>query len=177
VPTIMGNGIAVQTTAWSDFVLGIDKPGKSPYAGKFLYGPIPAKAGREGSRTADSEPSVTVISAASKHPEPAFLFIQWLAEKKQQEKLIIAGEGGVPIRNSSWAMPVLTQGPLKELFTAMKSTLDVSTSKPKLPKFFEIYDELSGLAQEIGLGKITPEDGAKLGQAILVKHCGQKCTL
>ena len=45
----------------------------------------------------------------------------------------------------------------------MKSTLDVSTSKPKMPKFFEIYDELSGLAQEIGLGKISPEDGAKLG--------------
>ena len=177
VPTIMGNGIAAQTIAWSDFVLGIDKPGKSPYAGKFLYGPIPAKAGREASRTADSEPSVTVISAASKRPEATFLFIQWLAEKKQQEKLIIAGEGGVPIRNSSWAMPVLTESPLKGLFAAMKSTLDVSTSKPKMPKFFEIYDELSGLAQEIGLGKISPEDGAKLGQQIMVKHCGQKCVL
>jgi multiple sugar transport system substrate-binding protein len=177
VPTIMGNGIAAQTSAWSDFVLGIDKPGKSPYAGKFLYGPIPAKAGREASRTADSEPSVTVVSAASKRPEATFLFMQWLAEKKQQEKLIIAGEGGVPIRNSSWAMPVLTDSPLKGLFAAMKSTLDVSTSKPKMPKFFEIYDELSGLAQEIGLGKISPEDGAKRGQQIMVKHCGQKCIL
>jgi multiple sugar transport system substrate-binding protein len=46
-----------------------------------------------------------------------------------------------------------------------------------MPKFFEIYDELSGLAQEIGLGKVTPEDGAKLGQQILVKYCGEKCTL
>jgi multiple sugar transport system substrate-binding protein len=46
-----------------------------------------------------------------------------------------------------------------------------------MPKFFEIYDELSGLAQEIGLGKISPEDGAKLGQQIMVKHCGQKCIL
>ena len=28
VPTVMGNGIAAQTLAWSDFVLGIDQPGK-----------------------------------------------------------------------------------------------------------------------------------------------------
>ena len=45
VPTMMGNGIAAQTIAWSDFVLGIDRPGKSPFAGKFVYGPIPTKAG------------------------------------------------------------------------------------------------------------------------------------
>ena len=37
--------------------------------------------------------------------------------------------------------------------------------------------KLSGLAQEIGLGKVSPEDGAKRGQAILVKYCGQKCLL
>src|ERR1700761_7940275 len=37
VPTVMGNGIAAQSIAWSDFVLGVDKPGKSPLAGKFAY--------------------------------------------------------------------------------------------------------------------------------------------
>ena len=170
VPTIMGNGIAAQTIAWSDFVLGIDRPGKSPYAGKFVYGPIPTKAGREASPAVESEPSVTVISSASKNPEPTFLFLQWLAEKKQQEKLLALGEGGVPVRNSSWALPVLTDSPLKGLFTAMKATLDVSTGKPKMPKFYEVYDELTGLAQEIGLGKLSPEDGAK-GAADMLKLC------
>lgn len=125
VPTIMGNGIAAQTIAWSDFVLGIDRPGKSPYAGKFVYAPIPTKAGREASPAVESEISVTVISSASKKPEPTFLFLQWLAEQKQQEKLLTTGEGGVPARNSSWALPVLTQSPLKGLFTAMKASLDV----------------------------------------------------
>ena len=72
-------------------------------------------------------------------------------------------------------MPELSQGPLKGLFVAMKSSLDVATAKPKFPKFFEIYDELSGLSQEIGLGKVSPEDGAKRGQDIMVKYCGQKC--
>jgi multiple sugar transport system substrate-binding protein len=177
VPTIMGNGIAAQTIAWSDFVLGIDRPGKSPYAGKFVYAPIPTKAGREASPAVESEISVTVISSASKKPEPTFLFLQWLAEQKQQEKLLTTGEGGVPARNSSWALPVLTQSPLKGLFTAMKASLDVSTGKPKMPKFYEVYDELTGLSQEIGLGKVSPEDGAKRGQQIMVKHCGQNCLL
>jgi multiple sugar transport system substrate-binding protein len=177
VPTIMGNGIAAQTIAWSDFVLGIDKPGKSPYAGKFVYAPIPTKAGRESSPAVEAEISVTVISAASKNPEPTFLFLQWLAEQKQQEKLLTAEEGGVPVRTSSWAMQVLTQSPLKGLFAAMKASLDVSTGKPKMPKFYEVYDELTGLSQEIGLGKVSPEDGAKRGQQIMVKHCGQSCLL
>jgi multiple sugar transport system substrate-binding protein len=177
VPTVMGNGIAAQAIAWSDFVLGVDKPGKSPYAGKFVYAAIPPKAGKEASRAVDSEPSVTIISAASKKAEPTFLFMQWLAERKQQETLIVAGEGGIPIRNSSWALPVLTESPLKGLFAAMKASLEVATGKPKLPKFFEIYDDLTGLAQEIGLGKVSAEEGAKRGQAMMVKHCGQKCTL
>ena len=29
-----------------DFVLGVDKPGVSPFAGKFVYAPVPVKAGR-----------------------------------------------------------------------------------------------------------------------------------
>jgi multiple sugar transport system substrate-binding protein len=59
----------------------------------------------------------------------------------------------------------------------MKASLDVSTGKPKMPKFYEVYDELTGLSQEIGLGKVSPEDGAKRGQQIMVKHCGQNCLL
>src|SRR4029450_10079329 len=48
VPTVMGNGIAAQTLAWSDFVLGIDQPGKSKLAGKFVY------AGSPGTRHAQA---------------------------------------------------------------------------------------------------------------------------
>ena len=46
--------------------------------------------------------SLAVISAASKNAEPTFLFLEWLADKKQQDKLIALGQGGVPIRSSSW---------------------------------------------------------------------------
>ncbi len=175
VPTVMGNGIAAQSLAWSDFVLGIDKPGVSPFAGKFVYGPIPVKAG-SAKRYAGAEPSVTVISTASKNPEATFLFLQWLTDKKQQDRLITLGKGGVPIRETSWALPAIEGSSNKTLYTAMQSTLDVAVAKPKMPKFYEIYDVMSGIAQEVGLGKISPEAGAKKGQAEMLKLC-TKCLL
>ena len=60
--------------------------------------------------------SVTVISTHSQNPEATFLFLQWLAEKRQQEELLKAGQGGVPIRQSSWALPVMQGGKLAGLF-------------------------------------------------------------
>jgi multiple sugar transport system substrate-binding protein len=176
VPTVMGKGIAAQTLAWSDFVLGVDKPGVSPFAGQFVYAPIPVKAGASTPRSAEAEPSITVISAASKHPEATFLFLEWLVDKKQQDKLITLGQGGVPVRESSWALPAIKDSSNKTLYDAMKSTLDVGQAKPRIPKYYEIYDQLSGVAQEVGLGKLSPEEGAKKGQAEMLKLC-TKCLM
>jgi multiple sugar transport system substrate-binding protein len=176
IPTVMGNGIAAQTIAWSDFVLGVDREGISRYAGKFVYGPVPPKAGLEAKRAVEAEPSITALSASSKNPEATFLFLQWLVEKKQQDKLIEVGRGGVPVRESSWNAPLLKEGQLKGLFVAMRESLDVAEAKPKMPKFFEVYDALTGISQEIGLGKLTPEAGAAKGQAEMLKICS-KCLL
>lgn len=177
VPTVMGNGIAAQAIAWSDFVLGIDRPGSSPFAGEFVYAGMPHKAGAEAARAVEAEPSVTVISVHSENPKPTFLFLQWLVDKKQQTALIEAGAGGVPVRESSWALPVMQQGDLSGLFAAMKESLEVAEGKPKMPGFYEIYDALTGISQEVGLGKLTPEQGAKQGQAALEKICGDNCML
>jgi multiple sugar transport system substrate-binding protein len=176
VPTVMGKGIAAQTLAWSDFVLGVDKPGGSPYAGQFVYGQIPVKAGLVTARSAEAEPSITVVSAGSKHPEATFLFLEWLVDKKQQDKLIVLGQGGVPVRETSWALPTIKDSSNKTLYSAMQSTLDVSQAKPRMPKYYEIVDQLSGIAQEVGLGKLSPEEGAKKGQAEMLKLCS-KCLM
>jgi hypothetical protein len=178
VPTVMGNGIAAQAIAFSDFVLGVDKLGASPLAGKFTYGAIPVKAGMDSKfASADAEPSLTVISANSQNPEPTFLFLQWLVEKKQQEALLDAGAGGVPVRESSWAMPVMNNGNLKPLFGAMKASLQVAQAKPRMPLYLEIADALSAVVQKVGLRQLTPEQGAKEGQKVLVGLCDDKCTL
>jgi multiple sugar transport system substrate-binding protein len=176
VPTVMGNGIAAQSIAWSDFVLGIDRPGKSPFAGKFAYAPVPVKQGLEAKRSAETEPSGIVISAASKNPEPTFLFLQWLVDKAQQQKLIALGDGGVPIRESSFNLPQIKDSSNPTLYAAMRASLAVSTAKPKMPKYFEIFDALGSIAQEAGLGKLTPEQAAKKGQEEMLKFC-QKCLL
>ncbi|MCR9177660.1 MAG: extracellular solute-binding protein [Alphaproteobacteria bacterium] len=176
VPTVMGNGIAAQAIAWSDFVLGIDKPGTSPFAGQFVYGPMPYKAGMKDKRSVEAEPSVTVISVHSKNAEATFLFLQWLAERRQQEALLNAGGGGVPIRESSWALPVMQEGNLAGLFAAMKSSLEVGEGKPKMPEFYELYDVLTGISQEIGLGQLTPEAGAAKAQAAMLDIC-ETCLL
>lgn len=176
VPTVMGNGIAAQAIAWSDFVLGIDQPGASPYAGKFLYAGMPHKDGMEDHRSVEGETSATVISVHSENPEATFLFLQWLAEKKQQDKLIEAGEGGVPIRNSSWALPVMQEGALAGLFSAMADSLEVIGGKPKMPEFYELYDVLTGIAQQIGLGEMTPEEGAAAAQKAMLDIC-ETCLL
>lgn len=176
VPTAMGNGIAAQSIAWSDFVLGIDKPGGAPYAGKFTYSGIPVLAGSTKPRSAGAEPSLMAMSKNSKKKEATYLFMQWLVDKNTQEKLFAAGSGGVPIRYSSFQLPAAKQASMGALYGAMKSTMEVAQAKPKLPKFFEINDALSPIVQQVGIGKLTPEAAAKAGQEKLLSIC-KKCTL
>ncbi|THU00313.1 extracellular solute-binding protein [Lampropedia puyangensis] len=177
VPTVMGNGIAAQSIAWSDFVLGIDKPGASALSGQFVYGGIPRNAQFSGPRHAGGEPSLMAISRASKKKEATFLFLQWLSDKSTQAELIAKGAGGVPIRQSSFALPALQAPEKASLYAAMKDTLAVLPAKPKLPKFFEIDNALGPIVQQVGLGRLTPEEAAKQGQAKLETICGQRCTL
>lgn len=175
VPTAMGNGIAAQSIAWSDFVLGIDKAGAAPYAGKFIYAGVPMNADTK-KRSAGAEPSLISINKASKKKEATYLFMQWLVDKDTQAKLFTAGKGGVPVRYSSFQQPAISQSDKASLYAAMKNTMEVAVAKPKLPKFFEINDALSPIIQQVGIGKLTPEDAAKAAQEKLLGIC-KKCTL
>ncbi|UUX96462.1 extracellular solute-binding protein [Aquabacterium sp. J223] len=175
VPTVMGNGIAAQAIAYSDFVLGIDKPGASPLAGKFTYAGIPVNADHKGKRSAASEPSTIAMNRASKNKPATFLFLQWLVDKDTQRKLVEAGKGGVPIRQSTFQMPQFG-GAQAAFYGAMKSTMEVAEAKPKVPKIFEIYDALGPIVQQVGQGKLTPEQGAKQGQEKMLAIC-KKCAL
>src|SRR6185312_10814083 len=113
VPTVMGNGIAAQTLAWSDFVLGIDQPGKSKLAGKFVYAGSPANA-QWKTRSAETEPSGIVIS---KH-------------NTQQRLFTKSGGAGVPIRKNTWALPVVKQSKFAGLYVAMQESLKYGAAKP-----------------------------------------------
>ena len=55
-------------------------------------------------------------------------------------------------------------------------SLAAGRSKPRAPKIYEIYDALGGLVQEVGLGKVSPADAAKMGQEAMLAIC-EKCLL
>jgi multiple sugar transport system substrate-binding protein len=177
VPTVMGNGIAAQTLAWSDFVLGIDQPGKSKYAGKFVYAGSPPNADSPRTRSAETEPSAVVISTHSKQPEATYLFLQWMVDKTTQKQLFErSGGAGVPIRTSTWVLPALQQSRFTGLYAAMRESLRFGAAKPRAPKMYEIMDVLVGIVQEVGLGRKTAEEGLKEAQQKVLAIC-QKCTL
>lgn len=176
IPTVIGNGIAAQTIAFSDFMMGVDHPGASKFAGKFVYGPVPYNKDRPDKRNAFAEPSVLNISKNSDAPEATYLFLQWMIDKNTQAKLLEAGNGGIPIRNSSWDLPVLKESPLAPLFTAMRETLDVAVARPKVPNYFEIGDVLNSSFQRVGIGELSAEEGAKQAQEAVLGIC-EKCTL
>ena len=177
VPTLVGTGVVAQAVAWSDFALGVDQPGNSEFAGKFTYAAMPPNTGYSGPRSAEGAPSIIVIGNASKNPEAAYLFLQWMSDKQTQAKFADTLGGGVPIRTSSWALPAFKNSSRAKLYEAMQETLKYTQGKPRAPKIYEIFDVMSGLMQEVGLGKITAEEAAKRGQAELEKICEGKCVL
>ena len=170
VPTVMGNGIAAQSIAYSDFVLGIDREGGSALHGKFVYGPTPGHDEHEEHYHSAGEPSAYFISKHSKHPEATFLFLQWAAEKKNQDTLLSGGVG-VPVRDSSWAKLQTEGNALNNLYDAMKGSLAGVQATPKAPRFFQISDVMNRVFQKVGLGQLTAEEAAKELQSEVVAIC------
>lgn len=171
VPTVMGNGIAAQTIAFSDFVLGVDKPGGGAYAGKFVYGGIPVNAENPEARSAGGEPSLMALSIHSKNQEATYLFMQWMIDKNTQAKLMETGAGGVPIRRSSFDLDVMSEPTRLSLYNAMATSLQYVRAKPKAPNFFEIDSTMAPLVQQVGIGQITAEEALKDGQRKVLSIC------
>jgi ABC-type glycerol-3-phosphate transport system substrate-binding protein len=176
VPTVMGNGIAAQTIAWSDFVLGVDTEKGSKLHGKFVYGGMPPKADQTAERHAETEPSLLAVSALSKHKEATYLFVQWVADKSTQQELFAALGGGVPVRKSSWDLPQIKSSANPTLFAAMRQSMTYGYAKPKAPKLYEIADVVGAGLQDIATGKVNAADGMKAIQAKVAAMC-QKCFL
>ena len=80
-----------------------------------------------------------VISKHSKRAEPTYLFLQWMVDRATQKRLFGAAKGaGVPVRQSTWAMPELKQSRFAGLYEAMRDSLAHGQAKPKAARIFEI---------------------------------------
>lgn len=171
VPTVMGNGLAAQSIAFSDFVLGVDRPGGGAYAGKFVYGGIPVNAENPAIRSAGGEPSLMALSSHSKNQEATYLFMQWMVDKDTQARLMEAGGGGVPIRHSSFDLDVMREASRQSLYKAMAASLQHVQAKPKTPSFFEIDNTMGPLVQQVGIGRLTAAEALKEGQRKVLSIC------
>ncbi|RBW50607.1 extracellular solute-binding protein [Marinobacter sp. F3R11] len=171
VPTVMGNGIAAQSIAFSDFVLGVDRPGGGSYAGKFVYRGIPVNSNSPESRSAGGEPSLMALSKHSKNQEATYLFMQWMVDKDTQAKLMEMGGGGVPIRRSSFDLEAMQEAGRQSLYKAMIQSLKYVQAKPKTPGFYEIDNAMSPLVQQVGIGSMTAEEALKEGQRKVLSIC------
>ena len=175
-PNVMGTGIAAQTLAWSDFVLGIDKEGESIYHGQFAYRGIPTNANYDGPPRAFTTPSPMSIYKGSENAEATFLFLQWLIDHDTQIKAGRKLGGWIPVTESAWEDPFYAEGHFSELYDAMKSTLSKGGANFISPKLFEIVDLGAGVVQQIGLGSLGAEEGMKQLQAEVLEIC-EKCLL
>jgi multiple sugar transport system substrate-binding protein len=176
VPTLMGQGVTAQALAWSDFGLGIDRHGASPYAGKFVYAPSPANADYDGPRSAEVEPSILILARSSDAPEATYLFLQWLADRTTQLALAEQLGAGVPNRYSLFETPTYKDSRFAPLYAAMRGSLEYGKAKPRVPKIYEINDALAGLVQQVGLGQLTAEEAMARGQSEVLSIC-DRCTL
>jgi multiple sugar transport system substrate-binding protein len=172
-PNVMGTGIAAQTLAWSDFVLGVDKAGESVYHGKFTYRGIPRNAEFDGPPSSYTGPSLMAISKHSDNPEPTFLFLQWLVEHDTQIKAGQGLGGWIPVTESAWEDPFYAEGHFSELYAAMRDSLAAGGATFTSPKLFEIVDVGAGIVQQIGNGSISAEEGMKQMQAEVLEICEQ----
>jgi multiple sugar transport system substrate-binding protein len=176
IPNVMGTGIAAQTLAFSDFVLGVDQPGQSPFHGKFTYRGVPRNADQAGPGRAFTGPSLMAISKHSENAEATYLYLQWLVDQKTQMKAAKSLGGWIPLRNSAWNDPFFAEGHFSDLYGAMKSSLARGGATVKAPNWFEIVDVGAGIVQEIGNGSISAEEGMKTMQARILEIC-ETCVL
>jgi multiple sugar transport system substrate-binding protein len=176
VPTLMGQGVTAQALAWSDFGLGIDREGASPYAGKFVYAPSPANADYDGPRSAEVEPSILIIAASSEAPEATYLFLQWMSDRNTQLALAEELGAGVPNRYSLFEAPIYKDSRLAPLYAAMRGSLEYGEAKPRVPQIYQINDALAGLVQQVGLGQLSAEEAMQQGQQEVLSIC-DPCTL
>jgi multiple sugar transport system substrate-binding protein len=176
VPTLMGQGVTAQALAWSDFGLGIDREGASPYAGKFVYAPSPANADYDGPRSAEIEPSIMIVAQSSDAPEATYLFIQWMADRDTQLGLAEQLGAGVPNRYSLFEAPFYQDARLSPLYAAMRGSLEYGEGKPRVPQIYQMNDALAALVQQVGLGQLTAEEAMRQGQTEVRSIC-DPCTL
>lgn len=162
IPVILGEGQAVTGIAWSDFFWTVDSEAGSPYAGNFVYAPVPANADAPDLHQVNAAPSLLVINNASENKEATYLFLQWMVSQTTQDAwldlAVNQGVGGFdPVLTSSFDNPLYSEGPRADLLAAIAGSVQVGHPTPLLQGFPQFQDPMLQRFQEALLGSSAQE--------------------
>lgn len=142
-------GATFMTLLQYDVVAEFENPEKTKLAGKFGYF-LPR--GKDGRKASQLESWVGFIPVSSKHPEAAWLLLQWMMGPEVQLQMHL--EGNVSPRKSTYEDPrVRTMNPTR----AILESLSCMTPKPTIPEADAIQDIITRKLQSALKGELAPK--------------------
>jgi len=143
-------GVSFMTLLQYDVVAEFEDPEKTQLAGKFGYFIPRTEAGDCASQL---ESWVAVIPASARHPEAAWLFLQWMMDKEVQLRMHL--EGNISPRKSTYEDPRVQAMPATG---AILESLDSMVPKPTIPEADAIQDIITRRLQSILAGSASTKD-------------------
>jgi len=143
VMALMQQGKVFELVMWNDSTYAVEDPAQSKVSGKMGFATLPvqpgSKAGQSGQsgKTGQIEGWTYLIPTDSKHPEAAYLFIQWMMGFDQQLAQHLGG--GASSRPDVYAQPDVKKLSYSQ---ASMDTNAVARPKPTIPQSPEITDIL-----------------------------------
>lgn len=147
--TEMQQGIAAMAVIFNDCTPALENPDESKVIGKMEYGAIPI-----GEKPAAHYGAWSYfIPTKAANPEAAWVFLQWFNTPEVQKN--IALDGGFPNLYSVYQDPELNQLPYWE---ASMAAYEISTSRPRIPEWNEMNEELMLEISKVMSDQSTPKD-------------------
>jgi multiple sugar transport system substrate-binding protein len=160
-------GVAASSINWPNWVATFEDPSQSKMVGKISYSAIPA-----GSKPGSSEIGhwTMGIMSASKNKQEAFDFMTWATSPEQIK--ISATRGNPPVRVSVFTDSELTVQSQFRHYPVLMEAINLSTPRPRHPKWPEIEDAFGIELSKAVAGTATPEEALKNAQAAVQRIAG-----
>ena len=147
--TEMQQGIAAMAVIFNDCTPAIENPEESKVVGKMGYGAIPI-----GEKPAAHYGAWSYfIPTKAANPEAAWLFLQWFNTPEVQKN--IAMDGAFPNLYSVYNDPDLNKLPY---WKASMAAYEISTTRPRIPEWNEMNEELMLEISKVMSDQATPKD-------------------
>ncbi len=167
----LARGVGAAAIEFSGFDALIDDPVRSAVVGKVDYAPNPA--GSVGSFSMYGGSGVAV-SKFSKHPEEAWLWLQWATALGTQEQTLLGYYHAFPSRKAVFDNSLVQQAVGTSAYRAVKTTKQIwdagkiATLLP-FPKWGNLLQPIAFYLNQAWVGKMTPTEALSGAQQEIEK--------